>query len=266
MLTRLKSIGPVAYFFIGMLSTAVGLLPWIITGMRLPIQNLWAVETSAADMPVSLLPFSQYQLSTIAAIIVIGSTLAGGAARATRKQHPKFAVTAVVLGVLTVQVAAIIQSAVTVSDGLGERREATVYLVALTAGAAASAVLGVGMLLLIAKAPRPGATIALSIAAVALGSWLSALVAPMGTFPTETTMAVLGLLRWVPAIVVGLAIAWCGVTSVGRVIAAISSLLILWIGPTLVTAVSAAAGTRMLAAYPPRCWTTECRSSSPRSA
>jgi len=53
-----------------------------------------------------------------------------------------------------------------------------------------------------------------------------------------------------PAVLVGVAIAWCGIGTVGRVIAAIGSLLVLWVGPTLVTAVSAAAGSRVLLPYP----------------
>jgi hypothetical protein len=45
-------------------------------------------------------------------------------------------------------------------------------------------------------------------------------------------------------------VAWAGIRSVGRSLAALSSLLILWILPAAVTALSAAAGTRNLALRP----------------
>lgn len=50
---------------IGAVSAVLGLLPWLITGMRLPLQNLWAADTAPDAMPIVLLPFSQYALSLI---------------------------------------------------------------------------------------------------------------------------------------------------------------------------------------------------------
>ena len=43
---------------------------------------------------------------------------------------------------------------------------------------------------------------------------------------------------------------WCGLETIGRVVAAIVSLLVLWVGSALFTAVSAAAGFRLLAPHP----------------
>jgi hypothetical protein len=61
----------------------VGLLPWLITGIRRPLQNLRATSTSPESMPVALLPFSQYALTLIVGLIVTGSAIAGVVARAT---------------------------------------------------------------------------------------------------------------------------------------------------------------------------------------
>jgi hypothetical protein len=58
------------------------------------------------------------------------------------------------------------------------------------------------------------------------------------------------IIELAPAIVIGAAIVWCGVNSVGRMTAAISSLILLWVGPVLITAASSPAGTRVLAPYP----------------
>jgi hypothetical protein len=94
--------------------------------------------------------------------------------------------------------------------------------------------------------------IAASIASIAFSSWLAGLVFPVGAIVTASPLtSVLGqIVRFLPAVAIGLAIAWTGVNTIGRVIAAVGSLGLLWIGPTLVTAISAAAGTRVLAPYP----------------
>ncbi|MBX0301256.1 hypothetical protein K2F54_14875 [Cryobacterium sp. 1639] len=60
----------------------------------------------------------------------------------------------------------------------------------------------------------------------------------------------LGLLLWLPAILCGVAIAWCGVATAGRAAAAITAIAVVVVGPAFATAVSAAAGTRMLARNP----------------
>lgn len=62
----------------------LGLLPWLVTGMRLPLQNLWASETPPQEMPLVLLPFNQYTIALLAAGLVTGEAVAGIAARALR--------------------------------------------------------------------------------------------------------------------------------------------------------------------------------------
>jgi hypothetical protein len=252
MLARPKPLRSFVFLLLGAGSAIVGFLPWAITGMRLPLQNLWAVETSSADMPVALLPFSQYELFLIVAVIVIGSTIAGIVARATAAQHPRSALIALMGGAVAVQVIATVQTAITVSRGLRDSTASTVYLAALVAGTTTAILLGLGVLALVARAPKAGALIALSIASIAYSSWLGGLVFPVGVVATSPPLtSVLGeVVRWAPAVVVGAAIAWAGVDSIGRIIAAIISLAVLWVGPTLVTAVNAAAGSRVLARYP----------------
>lgn len=220
--------------------------------MRLPLQNLWAADTLPADMPIALLPFSQYYLSLIVALIVIGSTVAGIVGRATSATNRRVALFALGGGVLLVQVIALVQAAITAGSGLADRAASGLYIAALVGGTIAAILLGLGMLALIARAPRPGALVAFSIAAVAFSSWLSQLVFPVrwniSELPYADTM--LQVIHVAPAVLVGVAIVWCGVGTVGRVIAAVGSLLVLWVGPTLVTAVSAAAGSRVLLPYP----------------
>ncbi|MBC7402316.1 MAG: hypothetical protein H7279_03950 [Microbacteriaceae bacterium] len=256
MLTRLAVAGPVLYLLVGMASAIAGLVPWLITGMRLPVQNLWASTVFPGQMPITLLPFSQYALSLIVALIVVGSAIAGVAARASRAsrasraQHPRFAVVSLAVSVAAVQVAALVQTTLTVMHGVKDTSASRLYLTALVIGTAASIAVGLVLLVLIARAPAAGVVVALSFAAIALQSWLNALVLPFGVVSTEPNLGLLAAIRWVPALVVGLAVVWAGIRSIGRAIAAILGLVVLWIAPAAVTAVTSAAGSRVLAAHP----------------
>jgi hypothetical protein len=234
----------------GMAFAIIGLVPWLVTDMHLPLQNLWAVEVSPDQMPITVLPFSQYYLGLLAAMIVVGAALAGCFARATRARHSRFGVTAIAVGVIGVQAIATIHTAVIVSHGLRPTVVARAYLTALTAGTVVAMLIGLLVLVLIARAPVPGAVIGLSIAGIAAGSWLIGIVVPTGSFATESVWVLLDVVRAVPAVIVGLAVVWSGIGTFGRAAAAIGSLVLLWIGPAAVTAISAAAGTRVLAPHP----------------
>jgi hypothetical protein len=247
MLTRLRSIRAVWYLPIGMLAAIIGLLPWLITGMRLPLQNLWA-GASPTDMPLVLLPFSQYDLSLIVALLVTGSAIAGALARFGRPKRSGIARIALIVGVLVVQVFAIVQTAIAVSHGLSTSTMARLYLTAVVAGTIASILLGLGVLALIGLAPVPGATIGISIAAIAFVDWLSALLVPLRT--STPNLVLFNAIHWLPAVIVGLALAWCGIRTFGRAAAAIVSILVLWIVPAAGTAAASATGSRVLAHDP----------------
>ncbi|WP_167041136.1 hypothetical protein [Salinibacterium sp. ZJ454] len=238
------------WFGIGVACALVGLLPWFLTGMRLPLQNLWATSASPESMPIVFLPFSQYMLALIVGLIVTGSAVAGVVARATRERHPKNGLRAILAGVLLVHVAAAAQTTVVVMNGLQRSTWADVYLAALIAVTVVSVVTGILILLLVAKAPVAGATVGLGLAAVAVGPWVSLLVFPVGSVPSDLTSWMLSIVRWVPALIVGVVLAWSGFHTVGRIIAGVGLLLVLWVGPAVFTAVSAAAGTRVLAGDP----------------
>lgn len=236
---------------IGVAAAAAGLVPWLVTGMRLPLQNLWATETLPEDMPIALLPFSQYALSLIAALLVTGAAAAGIAARALRARMPPGGVLATFAGLLATQVIAAAQTAVVVRNGLDPvRTAADLYFAGVLGVIVLSILVGALVFRLVAVAPRAGALVGLAIAAVAFGPWLNRLLIPFSSLPTDWQVAVVGMTRWVPAILVGAAIAWCGVGTVGRVVAAVASLALLWIGPALITGVTSAAGSRVLASSP----------------
>jgi hypothetical protein len=243
-----KTAGP--YVLVGIGAAVLGLVPWATAGMRLPLQNLWAEGTMPEQMPLALLPFSQYALGFIVSIIVTGSAIAGGILRWRGARVPRFGLAATLGGVLLVQLVALAQTAVTVTGGLAESGAATVYVVALVGGTLAAIALGVLVLLLVARAPAPGLAIALAVVAVVVGTSMSGAVLPFGLVVFESHDLARAVVQWIPAIGVGVAIAWSGFATVGRAIAAAGSLLLLWLGAAAFTAINAAAGTRVLAGYP----------------
>ncbi|MRX42720.1 hypothetical protein [Agromyces kandeliae] len=235
---------------IGAAAAVIGLLPWLLDGMRLPLQNLWATDALPEDYPLALLPFSQYFLTRIAALLIVGAAVAGITARATRPRQRRFGVAWILVGLLAVQATSIVQTTTVVRGGLQERFESDLYVAALVAVAVLANLIGVGVLVLVAAAPRAGAVIGLSVAAVLSSSWLGGLLLPDPAVGGPAAEPVLFALRWLPAVLVGAAIAWGGIGTVGRVLAALVALTVLWIGPALVTAVSSAAGSRVLARRP----------------
>ena len=245
-----RPLSPWIWLAIGVGAAVIGFLPWIITGMRLPLQNLWGTATPPDDMPIGLLPFSQYSITLIAGILIVGAAGAGIVARSMRRRQQRGGFVALIAGVLGVQVVAIAETSAVVGSGLRPGRESTIYLAAVVAVAVASFAVGALVLFLVARAPRAGALIGLAVAAIASGWWLNALIVPAPAAVSETQIAILGALHWMPAVLCGLAIAWCGIRSLGSIVAALATLVILAIGPALATAVSSAAGSRALARYP----------------
>ena len=242
-----RSSSLLLWFGLGAGGAAVGLLPWLATGARLPLQNLGA----APETPFVLLPLNQYFLTTVVALLVVGPALAGIAARALARRRPRIGMLALVGGVLAVQLVAVVQSVVVTGGVLRDESASALYLALLVAVCVVSMLVGLLVLLLVARAPVPGAVIGLALAAIVAGSWLGApFREPLITDPYGLGAIVLPVLRWTPAVLVGAAIAWGGLRSPGRVAAALVALAALWIGPTFFTAVSAAAGARVLARDP----------------
>lgn len=238
------------WILIGVAGAVVGLLPWLVTGARLPLQNL-AADQSTTETPLALLPFSQYFLTSIVALLVVGGAASGIAARVLSDRRPRFGTLALVCGMLLVQLIAAVQATVVTVRMLEESTRTVVYAGAIVAVIVVSILVTLLVVLLIARAPVPGATIALSLAALVSASWVGvALREVLLLGPNELVQPIVLVFAWMPAVLVGCAIAWCGFRTPGRIAAVVVSLAALWIGPAFFTAVSAAAGTRVLAPYP----------------
>jgi len=237
---------PWAELLAGAVAAVVGLGPWLIGGARLPLQNLWEGGIPA-EAPVVLLPFSQYTVTSIFALLVVGGALAGVAARAlVSRGDGRGPALRVGGGLLAVQVFAAVQTVAVVGKGLRGGRDSAVYLAGVGGGLACSLLVSAGAFALIALAPRAGALFGLATGAIAAGLWLPIAFAD----PTGTTSAPMWLLRaftYVMPILVGVAIVWAGMRTVGRVVSVLVSLALVWLEPPLTTAVWNALGSRILA-------------------
>lgn len=237
---------PWATSLAGAAAAVIGLAPWLIGGARLPLQNLWA-DGLPAEAPVVLLPFSQYMVTSIFALLVVGGAIAGVSARVLvargGSQGPALWMGG---GLLTVQVLAAVQTVAVVGPGLRDGGDAAVYLAGIGGGVAVCLLVSAGTFVLVALAPSAGALFGLSTGAIAVGLWLPiAFSDPFG--PTSAPMWLLRAFGYVTPVLVGAAIVWAGVRTVGRVVSGLVALALVWLAPPLTTAVASALGTRILA-------------------
>lgn len=227
----------------GAVAAVVALLPWLLTGGRMPLQNLWS--EIPADIPFVLLPFHPYTAVLTAAMLLVGAAGAGIAGRALGARRTRWATASLLGGLVLVQGAAAVQSALTTGATLPDRSDADLYLTALTVGTVLALLTGTGVAALVARAPRAGAVVGLAVGAVAAGTWLAAVIVPFGTVSQEVP-ALLPLVQWVAPVLAGAAIAWAGIGGVGRIAAALAAVLVVWIGPAVLTGVGYALGSRVM--------------------
>ncbi|GAA3284711.1 hypothetical protein [Paenarthrobacter aurescens] len=233
-------------WLIGLLAGVLGLSPWWITGARLPLQNLWATQVWPDHMPLALLPLSQYELTTIVALLTVGGAAAGLSIRIWSPARRRLVTWCGVGGVFTVQLVATIQSFSVLHQGLAPGSMSSLYFGGLLAGVIGSMVAALVALVLISSRSTVKATIGCGLMAVPLTSWaVEWVVGVMGYINVPT--AVPSIARWVPAILAGCALAWCGFLPARRLVAWVLNLAFLWVIPALFTSVQYVLGTRVSA-------------------
>jgi hypothetical protein len=230
----------------GLLAGLLGLVPWLVTGARLPLQNLWGTNVWPGQMPLALLPLSQYESTTLVALITTGGTAAGLAVRRWSSPRRRLVTWCAAAGVLTVQVTATIQAFTVVGGGLAAGTRSSLYMAGLLAGVVAAIAAGVVALLLLAAKSRALAALGVGCAAVPFVSWAAAGVTHLAG-PGGVSPLVAMLWRWLPAVLVGAALAWCGLRPAVRALVWLVNLALLWVAPAMFTAVRSVLGTRVIA-------------------
>ena len=243
--TRAVSWDVAVALLIGLMAGVLGLAPWLVTGAQLPLQNLWGSEALPAQMPVALLPLSQYESTTLVALMTTGGAAAGLTVRRWSPARRLLATWCAAGGVVLVQVTAAIQAFTVVGEGLAPGSRSSLYLVGLLSGVVAATVAGLVSLFLLAAKSRSLAALGVGVAAVPFVSWVATGVthfAGVGNVP----MFVTTLWAWFPAVLVGVALAWCGLRPRVRALVWLVNLGLLWVTPALFTAVRSVLGTRVL--------------------
>ena len=229
---------------LGVLGGLLGLAPWLATGAQLPLQNLWEREVLPRDMPLALLPLSQYHGTTIVALLTVGASAAGVALRAWKPARRRVATASAAGGVLLVHITATIQSFTAVSGGLAPGSRSSIYMAGLLGGTLGAIAAGVVVLPMLAAGSRAVAALGAGFMAVPFASWLATtatFIAGPGGTPASLTL----VWRWLPAVLVGLALAWCGFTPIARLWVWAADLALLWLVPALFTSVNYVLGTRV---------------------
>jgi hypothetical protein len=241
---RERNVSPWTSALIGVLAGLLGLAPWLVTGAQLQLQNLWATEVLPAQMPASLLPLSQYELTTLVALITVGGAVAGFTVRLCRPERRRAATWSAAAGVLAVQGAATVQSFSIVRAGLVRGSASDLYFAGLLAGVVAAIAASLVALFLLASRSPARVALGVGLMAVPFASWAVEWVVNLigiGNIPP----AVLTLTRWLPAVLVGVALAWCGLRPTTRVLAWAADLVLLWVVPALFISVNYVFGTRV---------------------
>ncbi|MDI2034722.1 hypothetical protein [Paenarthrobacter nitroguajacolicus] len=231
---------------IGVLAAALGLTPWWVTGATLPLQNLWANQVMPDQMPFSLLPLSQYEGITLIALLTTGGAIAGLAIRLWNPVHRGIAKWCAVGGVLFVQIAATVQSFMVLSNGLAGGKLAALYFFGMLGGVVLSIIASMVAALLISAKSRATTALGVGLVAVPAASWAvqwAVGLAGRSNMPIEVST----IAHWVPAVLVGCALAWCGLKPTRRVVVWVLNLVFLWVVPAVFTAVQSVLGTRVIA-------------------
>lgn len=250
-MTSPKRLPLPAAALVGVVAALAGLLPWAAAGMQLPLQNLWARPTMPGDMPFALLPFSQYALPSLLGLLALPGAAAGLALRGRSGTRTRWVASG---GIVLVQAIAILQTTIVTASGMRQTGSPTfaadvrsvstaavLYLTAIVVFCAVAAVIGIVALHLAAGAAVTGAVLGLAAGAVAAGFWVRAWVDIAGPFSLAPPAVLVWAWQWLPALLGGAILGWCG----RRVGAGIGALAILWLAPAALWALLAAVGSRV---------------------
>jgi hypothetical protein len=190
-------------FGVGILAAALGILPWLIGGGTLPLQNLWVADTPWNDMPFALLPVSQYAATAIFVLLLMGGVFAGLAVHIIARRG-SFAAWPAALGLFAVQLVAVVQSYTVVSNGLGLTnsldRRTFVYFAGMLGGAIVALVVAQAAFWIASRRAIGPVALAIGLAAVPFAAWLSeaahSLIGASGI-----PMPALTALHWLPAVI-----------------------------------------------------------------
>lgn len=251
-----KGIHPAWGILVGPLAVGLGLLPWLLTGARLPLQNLWV---GGGQEAFSFLPLSQYSLTAVVAFSVVPGLFAALAWGLLWGSSPggKSARQAISVFMGIVQIIVALQSISVLASGhdvggAGTRAGyATFYVTALTAWTVACAVLGQLVFWLAARTAAWPRAVGLILTVLPLRWWFLSWMGflPLAEFSQSPWLQWLS--RWMPALVLGAALGFIGWRPARLLWAWVAGAVLVWFGEAAAFALAYVAGTRSML-YNPR--------------
>jgi hypothetical protein len=206
-------------------------------------------------MPLVALPFSQYSITLLVAIGVVGGVASALTGLAAPREQRRRAVQAALAGAGISAAVALTQTSVVVRAGLDGSKRAELYFTAIVAVTALGVVLGLVVGHAVASGGPSSRAAGLAVFSFLLGSWLGALLLVQRSLGSGPWQLAYNAIPWVTAVVAGIGLALCPPRSRRAVLAWVGVLVILWVGPALFTAVGYVAGSRaILAGSPPSEW------------
>ncbi|RZU63288.1 hypothetical protein [Zhihengliuella halotolerans] len=236
---------------IGLAAGLLSLTPWLLTGGTLPLQNLWATGTLPDDMPFSLLPISQYMLRDLVGIMATSGTTAALALRWWRPARRRAGLGSVAVGLVAAHLTAVVQSFLELRAGLapgpGGHPYATYYFYGMLAGVLLAVAMSFAILASLSSRSPNRAAFGAALTATPTTWWLSIWfnLGTPGMLAPE-----LPVLQWLPAAVVGAALAALGLRTLRNGAVWLASLTILWITGPVAWAVQFVVGSRAIVGRP----------------
>lgn len=212
-------------FAIGVVGGVLGLLPWLM--------GAWMRRDDAS---FAVLPISRDHATLLVSLVLLGGVFAGLAVHFLGRRRRTTGWPAA-LGVALVHLIAVglrfsaLADELRIGDGGDEK--AMLYFAGMLAGTIA-AVLAAQVGFHMASSPSAGVvSVGVALAAVPFATWVGrCFVAFAGEGSPPAFLPT--LLHWLPAVIVGVALVWCGVRPVWRrIVAWVISLLSLWLALTL---------------------------------
>lgn len=244
-----KGVHPAWGMPVGPLAVGLGLLPWLLTGARLPLQNLWV---GGGQEVFAFLPLSQYSLTAVVAFSVVPGLFAALAWGLLWAGSPggKSARQAISVFMGIVQIIVALQSISVLASGhdvggAGARAGyATFYVTALTAWTVAGAVLGQLVFWLAARTAVGPRAVGLILAVLPLTWWFQSWIGlhPLAEFSQSPWLQWLS--RWMPALVLGAALGFIGWRPARLRWAWVAGAVLVWFGEAAAFALAYVAGTR----------------------
>ncbi len=233
---------------------AIGLAPWLLTGARLPLQNLWADQSDYNSMPHALLPWSQYAITQLWGALVVGWLVAGAAWSLGRGPHAHRSRRASAVGVLAVQLLAVCQTVVTVAPRLVPGSWSVAYMAALLAVCIAAGIVGLVTFWLVTSDSSARVVVGWCLSGPSIAWWFASLWYPLIYTGAQTTSAAHTVVLVVPGLVTAGVVARVGVRGGLREAATWWALVlgigVAWLLRAGLAGVQAAVGSRALLRHP----------------